>query len=298
MRIPNNASSNAVLTQLQRLTSQQASLQNQVSTGQRIFQPGDDPAATGRIIANQMEQGALAQFARNANTALQTSQSTYSGLTQLKKLSDRAGELAILGTGSTSTQGMQAYSAEANQLLEQALSLGNTRSGTDYLFAGTAVDNPPFTVTRDSSGQITGVTYAGDTGRASVPLGDGASIQPGSDPATNAGLAAFMNNLIALRDGLASGDTATVQAARAPLTASEDVLVNALSEHGAIQLRIEISQSQQKSRLDEINRQISNDADVDLPTTIVRLGQTTQAYEAALSSASSILQTSLLDYLR
>jgi flagellar hook-associated protein 3 FlgL len=71
-----------------------------------------------------------------------------------------------------------------------------------------------------------------------------------------------------------------------------------LSEHGAIQLRIEIAQSQQQSRLDELERQISSEADADLPSTIVRLNQTTQAYEAALSSSATILKMSLLDYIR
>jgi flagellar hook-associated protein 3 FlgL len=82
------------------------------------------------------------------------------------------------------------------------------------------------------------------------------------------------------------------------LAASEDLLVGGLSEQGAVQLRIEVAQAAQKSRLQELERQISVDVDADLPEVIVRLNQAGQAYEAALSSSSMVLKLSLLDYLR
>ncbi len=298
MRIATHTTSETILAQLQRLGTQQANLQNQVATGQRLFQPGDDPAAVGRVLSSQIEQRSLAQFTRNADAALAYSKTSYSGIEQIKKLSDRAGEIAILGTGTSGPQAMQAYAAEIDQLIEQAVSVGNTRFGNDHVFAGTALDTAPFTPARDASGRIATVAYAGDTGRLTIPLADGATLQPTPSADTNAGLATFMNQLVALRDALRSGDTAAVQTLREPLTASEDTLVTALGEHGAIQLRIEISQTQQKARLNELDRQISSEADADLPATIVRLNQTTQAYEAALASASKTLNLSLLDYLR
>ena len=299
MRISSSSISESVLAQLQKLSGRQAELQNQVATGQRIFQPGDDPSAVGRVISAQMERSAVAQYSRNADTALAASQTTYDGLSQIKKLSDRAGELSVLGTGSISTDAMKAYSAEVNQLLEQAASLGNTRSRNDYIFSGTAVTTPPFTLTRDATtGDITTVAYAGDTGQVSVPLGDGTSIKPSTDSTTNQGLADFMNQLVALRDAMSAGNTAAVQGTRANLDTSENLLVSSLSEQGAIQLRIGVAQAQQKTRGDDLSSQISAETDADLPTTIVHLNQTTQAYEAALSSSATLLKMSLLDYLK
>jgi flagellar hook-associated protein 3 FlgL len=298
MRLSSATTSDAVLAQLQRLSSRQAELQNQVATGQRIFQPGDDPAAAGRVLSSQMERRSIAQYARNANAALEYSKTSYAGLDQLKKLSDRAGELAVLGNGTINDKAMRAYASEVDQLLEQTITLGNTRFRNDYLFGGTAIDRAPYAVTRGADGRIASVAYAGDAGRVTVPIADGATIQPTPDGATNAGVADFMNRLVALRDALHAGDAAAVKAVRPGLEASEDLLVSSLSEHGAIQLRIEIAQSQQQSRLDELERQISSEADADLPSTIVRLNQTTQAYEAALSSSATILKMSLLDYIR
>ena len=299
MRVSTASTADSVLSQLQKLSARQADLQNQVATGQRIFQPGDDPAAVGRVISAQMESSAVAQYSRNADTALSYSKTTYDGLNQIKSLSDRAGEISILGTGSASTDSMSAYSAEVNQLLEQAATLGNTQSNNDYVFSGTAVTTPPYTLTRDATtGDITSVAYAGDTGQVSVPLGNGTSIKPSTDSSTNSGLADFMNQLVALRDALQSGSAAGVQATRTNLNTSENLLVSSLSNQGAVQMRIQVAQAQQQSRTTELDSQVSADADADLPTTIVNLNQTTQAYQAALSSSATLLKMSLLDYLK
>jgi flagellar hook-associated protein 3 FlgL len=298
MRLSNATTADTVLSQLQRLSRKQADLQTQVATGQRITKPSDDPAAVARVIAAQMEHSSITQFARNANAALDFSKTSFDGLQQFKKLSDRAGELAVLGTGSIGPEAMRAYAAEVNQLLEQAVSQGNTRFGNDYVFGGTAVTTNPYTATRDAAGLITTATYVGDTGRLVVPLADGASIQPTPDAATNTGLATFMNQLVALRDALKAGDVAATQATRAGLDTSENLLVGSLSEHGAVQLRIEVAQAQQTARLDELTRQISNESEADLTSVIVQLNQTNQSYQAALSSSATMLKMSLLDYLR
>ena len=299
MRVPTNTAASTVIDQLRRLSQHQANLQNQVSTGQRIFQPGDDPAAVGRVIANEMEQRSLHQFRRNADTALELSSATFSSLKELKKVSDRAGELVTLGSGASSPDALRAYAAEVNQLIEQAVSLGNSRFRNDYVFSGTAVDTTPVTVTRDAvTDEVTTAAYAGNANQILVPLAEGSSLAPGSDAATNNGIVGFINALVDLRDALAGGDPVDVANARAPLDAGEDLFVSALSEHGAIQLRIEVSQAQQQARLDELSRLVSVDADADLPSTVVKLNQAATAYEAALASASDILQMSLMDYLR
>ena len=94
MRIATNAVSDSVLNQIQNLSQQQASLQKQVSTGQRIYNPSDDPAAVGRIMALDAENRQIGQFKVNVTAAKDLSDATYSSLQELKKLSDRATEIA------------------------------------------------------------------------------------------------------------------------------------------------------------------------------------------------------------
>lgn len=298
MRVPTNSSAEAVIAQIQKLSARQSHLQTQLATNQRIFLPSDDAPAAGRVLNMEHERGQLTQFTKNAGTALEISQASFAGLKGLKNISDRAGEIATLGTGTASPDALRAYAAEVDQLIEQTLQTGNSRFRNDYLFAGTAVDTEPFTVTRNGAGQITAAAYAGNTGRMSVPLSETTTVQPGTDSTANLGIRDMINRLVTLRDALASGNTAAVTAARPALEQTEDVLVNSLSGHGAVELRIEISQAQQKARLDNLEGLVSDEVDADIPETVVRLSQASTAYEAALSSATKILQMSLLDYLR
>jgi flagellar hook-associated protein 3 FlgL len=287
-----------MIRQIQQLTGEQAKLQLQVSTGRRITQPEDDPTAVGRVLTLQSEKRQIGQYASNAIRAQTLAQTSFSGLQGLKKVSDRAGELATLGTGAMSTDAMNAYATEVEQLLEQALQLANSRAGSDYIFAGTAVDAPAFSATRDADNNITTLTFDGNTSQAVIPLSEATSVSPSTSGTTNQGIGDFLNHLVALRDALTAGDIDAVRAVQPGLTDDEDMLIAAMADNGGIQTRIEAAQVQQQDRATNIETLISNETSVDLPTTIVRLNQTNTAYQAALASASKIMNLSLLDYIR
>lgn len=299
MRIATATSSENIVRQIQQLSQQQTKLQSQVASGLRITQLEDDPAAAGRVLTLNSELRAIDQFSSNANRALEVSQSTLSSLVQIKHISDRATELGTLGAGTQSTDQTSAYAAELDQLLEQSVQQANSRLGNDYLFAGTMVDTPPFTVTRDvTTNKITGITFAGNTSLSQIPLSETASVSPGADSDTTAGVTAFLGHLISLRDALATGNNAGVTAAQTGLIATEDVFVSSMAQQGAIQMRIEVNQSQQKDRSHNLQSLISTEVDADLPTTIVRLNQAQLAYQASLQSSANIMRVSLLDYIK
>lgn len=298
MRVPTRTTSDNVIGQLQRLGTQQARLQKQVSTNQRIFLPSDDPAAMGRMLAIGNEQNRIAQFQRNIDVASNLAQATYTGLKSLSDLASRAGELATLGRGTLGAEATQAYAAEVDQLLEQAVQLGNTRFGGDYLFAGTALNAEPITVTRDAAGRVTGAAYAGNTQQASVALSETASLAPRTDGTTNLGIRDFVNQLVALRDALDANDPASVAVVGDGLESTSDVLTAGISQNGAVQMRIQVAKSQQNARGDDLEKLASSEADGDLASAVVKLSQTTTTYEAAMASASKIMNLSLLDYLR
>jgi len=298
MRIATNSVSDTILRQIQQLSSDQSKLQTQISTGLRISQPEDDPAAFGQVVNFQSQLRQNAQFANNASTALALSQASYAGLQSLKAVSDRAGEIAALGNTTLGTSTMQSYAVEVNQLIEQAVQVGNSTYQGNSLYAGTAVDAPAFTVSRDASGQITGVTYAGNAAQASVALSSSSTVPPGTSNATNTGIGAFINQLVALRNGLQAGDANAVDATKQGLLDGENTIVSAAAEAGGIQTRINAAQAQLTSQATTINGLISNADSTDITTAVVKLSQTQTAYQAALQSASKILNLSLLDYLK
>ena len=297
MRVTSLTTSDAIIRQISQLSTQQATLQTEVSTGQKITNPEDDPAGVNTALDYENQLSQVQQYAKNATQALTVSQASYSGLQSLNSISNRAGELATLGTGTLGSSAMQSYGTETNQLIEQAVQAANSSFNGVYLYGGTAVSSPPYTVARDASGNITGVTYAGNQSQATIPLSATSGVAASTDGTTNTGIATFINNLVSLRDALNSGDSTAVSNTQAGLTDGENVITSAIATNGGIQTRIQAAQSDQTSQVTNLQSDISSVVDADLPTTIVQLTQAQTAYQAALQSAVSSMQLSILNYI-
>ena len=297
MRVTDLTTANTIIGQIDSLSSQQANLQAEVSSGQKITNPEDDPSGfnTALTLENQLSQ--VKQYGSNASAALTVAQASSAGLTSLNSVSDRAGQLAVLGTGTVSASDMQSYGTEANQLIEQAVEAANTNFNGSYIYGGTADSTPPFTVTRDASGNITNVAYVGNNAQTNVPVSSTTSVAATTDGTTNAGIATFINNLVSLRDALNSGSTAAVTATQAGLTNDENVITSAIATNGGIQTRIEAAQTDQTAQTTNLQGDLASVVDADLPTTTVQLSQTQTAYQAALQSAVSTMQLSILNYI-
>jgi len=298
MRVTFSAFSNTLASQLQRLSQRQAQLQNQVSTGLRITNLNDDPAAMGRVLNLQTEIQQTRQYELNNGHATEISQVSYSSVSALKTVSDRAGELVLLGGGVTSADSSKAYADEANQMLEQVVQTGNAQFNGQYIFGGTKTDQPPFTAVRDADGNISSVSYQGSDKAPGIRVGEDSTISPYTDGTTNQQFADFANHLVALRSALNSQAPAALQSVQSNLQTSEDHFLTAISNIGAVQTRLESNDSQNQARFSSLQSLTSKDTDVDLAPTVVKLSQTATAYQAAMQSGAKILQTSLLDYLK
>jgi flagellar hook-associated protein 3 FlgL len=297
MRITNNMVTNSVLSELQQLDTQQSSLQAEVSSGLAVTQPSDNPAVFGQVIQEEGQSSQLAQYGKNASQALNLAQSSYSGLNSLTQIYDSATQIATSGTGTLGAGAASGYADELNQLIEQAVTVANSQYNGNYLYAGTAVDKPPFTTTTDSNGNITSVTYAGNAGQAAIPLSPTSSVVPTTSGATNSGLADMLNNMIAVRDAMNGGDTTAISQAATQLNSSEEVLSSAAADNGAVQLSIQSEQTQEQSASTELTSLMTSQTNADLPTTITQLDQTQLAYQAAMETAAKVLQLSITQYI-
>ena len=229
---------------------------------------------------------------------MEISQTTYSAVTSLKTISDRAGELGVLGVGVLDSTASKSYATELNQLIEQGLQTVNLSYAGQHIFAGTNTGTAPFTATRDASGQITGVTYAGSATAAEFHIGENSKLSPYNDPASNQKLGDFMNNLVAMRDALSSGSTASVQSAQTGLQTSEDAILGSITNVATTQTRLEGDRAQNSARFSDLEQSTSKLTDADLSQTVVKLTQTQTAYQAALQVGAQVMRVSLLDYLR
>ncbi len=311
MRVTANTFPNSLVDQLANLTSRQNRLQNQAATGQRIQLPEDDPAAMRRVLELQTESKSVSQFERNISTLRDQAQSTFEVIRGLKKVSDRAGELAVLADGTKSPDELKIYAIEVTSLIKQAAQLANTKFRGDYLLSGTKNDTVPFAVTTDVNGSVTGIAFQGNQSIANSEIADGVTLsaQTIGENTTGSGPRGLLsdsrygndlfNHLIALQDNLLAGDTATIASTtRAQLGSDEDNILLHFGTNGAIQSQLESTSSLGKRRSDALELLVSKEADADLAETLVRLNQTQNAYRAAMQSGANMLGNSLLDYLR
>jgi len=298
MRVPSSTITAALTNQLQRLATKQAKAQNQLVTLKRVQNLSDDPSVSAQILGISKERQQLQQYTRNNARALEVSQAVFAGLNSLKSVSDRAGELVHLGSGSVGPDAKKAYAAEVNELLEHALQVANTRYSGDYIFGGTATDTAPFVATRDADGRITGVTYVGAAAGPEIRIGEDMTVSPFTDGDSNQAIADFLNHLVTLRDSLDGTNNVPLDTISANLSDSETALITTISGVGTVQTRLEINEKQNLSRFSSLTNIASQLTDVDISAASVKLMQANTAYQAALQSGSLILQTSLLNYLR
>lgn len=297
MRVTSNTFAESLKPQLERLNINQIKLQSQLATGQRIFEPSDDPAAMGRVLEIQSEKREIAQYQRNISRLDSVANVTFTGIESLQKLNQRATELSFRASDIVGDESYSAYALEVNELLEEAVDVANSKYLDDYLFAGAAVDSPPYSVTRDTDGNITAVTYNGSTANPEVSISEIAKVTVYNDPAANAQITDFMNHLVALRDSMESFDEDAVRTAADDLFDDEDNMVLMMSEVSSDILRLEVASVQQQERYTQMEERISVEADVDFAETIVNLTNTQNAYQAALNSAGRVLQQSLINFI-
>ncbi len=311
MRVTSTMFSETLVGQLARITTRQNRLQQQAATGQRITQAEDDPGAMRRVLDLQTEARSVEQHRKNLASLKEQATVSYSAMSALKKISDRAGEIAVLADGTKSPDDLRNYATEVTQLIQQAAQLANTKHRGNYVFAGTKTDQPAFTVSTNGSGQVTAVTYQGNASQAQTEVTEGMTMSAqavgantsGSGPrglfADSSAGADFFNHLISLQNHLQAGDATSVNGSDLPaLQQDEDNFLFHIAQNGSVQARLEATDNLAASRSLSVEKLISGEADADLAQTLVRLSETQNAYQAALQTGGSIMNMSLLDYLR
>ena len=315
MRVTSNSFTNDLRANIGKLAERQLRLQQQVSTGQRITSPSDDPNSMRRVLDLRHEQGQLDQYKDNIATLRENSNVVYSTVQGLKKLSDRASEIAVVADGIKGSSGLSAYAKEVNQLIEEAVRLSNAKHRDVYIFSGTKGTTQAYTETR-TDGQISAVTFGGNTSTSQVDIARHASVDSNYSAEGSNGILKtdapgtdFIANLIALRDNLTTASDDSSPSKAAALSAIKDTVIGNLdkselnfidhfSSIGASLSRLETSETITSQQISAIVPLVSNEIDVDLADTLVRLNEIQNSYTAALQSGSIILGSSLLDYLK
>lgn len=311
MRVTSNNFSENLISRLHSLSRRQIDLQNQIASGQRVQNASDDPFAAHQVLELRDNASANAQYQKNIQTHHEFADVTHGTMRNLQKVLDRAQEIAFSVDDIDSPEDLASYATEIDQLIKHAVQVSNAQHRGDFLLGGTRTDSAPFTAVADPDGRITSVSFTGNTNLAESEIASGVLVSSrvtgeNTSGAGERGLVAdsragadLFGHLILLRDQLLAGDVTTIHSTtRGQLKADEENLLFHMADNGALQARLESSLATAKDEKLTLESGISERADIDLPETIVRLNQQQTTYQAALQSAGSMMDLSLLTYLR
>jgi len=312
MRVAGTSYTESMTNQINLLSARQFQLQNEATTGQRVQAPEDDPAAMATALGLQTQNSNVGQYAQNITTLTNRATLVGNALSQLQNIVNRVNDIATQSDDLSTPDARQANAAEVSQYIQQAVDVLNSKDGDQYLFGGTDSGQPPFVATTDASGNVTGVTYQGNTSTTENEIGQNSTVSVDIPGANTSGSGArglvtdsrygadLFTHMISLQNDITTGNTSAITSTDSPnLTNDSDNIIYQVGNNGAVQARLQIAASAASTQQSSLNTSLTNVAGADLTQTLTQLTQTQNAYQIALQSTSTILQlkTSLLAYL-
>ncbi|AYC32515.1 flagellar hook-associated protein FlgL [Pseudomonas cavernae] len=185
MRISTLQAFNNGVSGLQRNYANATRTQEQISTGNRILTPADDPVASVRLLQLEQQQSVLGQYNANLTAAKNSLSQEEVTLNSVNTVLQRVRELTVqAGNGALSQADRQSIAAELGEREDELLGLMNTRNARgEYLFSGFQGKTQPFVRNPDGSYQ-----YMGDDGQRKLQVASSLQL-----PISDNGRAVFEN---------------------------------------------------------------------------------------------------------
>ncbi len=293
MRITQSIITRTILNGINQSHENMNIAQQNIATGKMIHKPSDNPLGFTRVaryrqMINQNEK--YMENITNSNGWLST---TSSALNHILDRVIEAKEYATQGANDTlNATNRAALAGKVDGLIDEVVSLANTKYLGKNLFAGTKtkVDSA-----FDWSGDT--LTYNGNNGKINRKIGASLSvtININGNQLANTGLFTTLANL---RDALNDNDQSATRDMISSLRDVSDQIASLASGVGSIQNHMEMA----RQRLDTANinlaSYLSQIEDTDVVEAITRYNNEEISYNAALRTASNVIRTNLLDFLR
>jgi flagellar hook-associated protein 3 FlgL len=299
MRITEGIISGRNLADLQRANAAVAKASQQVSTGNRLSRPSDDPQAVQKALNLRGDLAATAQYMDTASASQGWAQATDDALSDINEVLQRAREAVVQGgNGTMSQKDRNDIATQIDQLIGQAKASGNATFDGQYIFAGQKTDTAPY----DPDGAD---TFNGDTGSIIRTIGPGVSVQLNGSLGSVLGNGSDGKALQVLRDiaaHLRGGTAADTNALRtsdlSAIDASMADVSTARAEAGALSNRLTTAANRLTDLQTSTEKVRSGVEYVDLAEAISQLSSQQAVYQAALqATGSSLSQRTLMDFL-
>lgn len=296
MRVATQSLFRGIQQNILRLSYELKKIEEKVSSGKNFNRPSDNPVAVVNSMGLRSTLARIEQYQKNMDTGKVWLGMNETVLEQVSNLAARAQEIALqLCSGSQTAEVRTAAVSEIDQLLDEAISLGNTQLNGKYIFGGYRTATPPFV--HSVSGGVESVVYQGDLNDFQVQIGPDETITAGKNGETVFMDSNLFAGLMDLKQAITNNDQTAIEQQSAILQGATDYFNAQVSDVGIRQSRLKIK----GEIFSQFNLQLQNQVDdlenVDYNRAIMELKEKQTAYEVALETAAKISQVNLLSYL-
>lgn len=322
MRILNSILSNDFLSYLSNNLQNVQKYQQQMSTGQLISEPSDDPLGTTKLLKINNELAQNTQYKSNISNAKNWLSTTDTDLGQMNSTLQRMNELLVsAGNAAYGSDEFNSIRSEINTNIGQLSQCINSSYDGKYVFGGTRNDYKPVGVKIDTNGNEK-LDYVNKDGTTPLASGDAQLNQISSnlsveisqgvdvnynvtansiiefknDSGTAKDLRTILNN-ITTDLGSPTGTTNLEGRDLSDIKDAINNISNLRTNVGAMENRMTSASNINESDNTNLTELLSATDDADYADVTMKYAQTQATYSASLYVSAKVLQSTLLDYL-
>jgi len=267
--------------------------EEQLTSGKLISKPSDSPTGTMTAMLLRSDMRTQEQYARNAADGKNWLNTIDSTLGSAHDNAQRVRDLMLQGMsagagGSDTARG--AIATEVDQIREAMIGLANTKYIDRPVFGGTTAGTAAY----DRDGN-----YQGDTGSVTRTVAEGTKLRvdANGEQVFGSGDQQIFTVLADISDHM-KNDPSKLSDDLDRLDTAMNTIRTVQASVGARSNRIESMQQTANDRHLELQSQLTEVEDIDLPKTITDMTLQQTAYQAALGATAKVIQPSLMDFLR
>jgi len=298
MRIASKTIYERVVSSLSTSYSEMCKAQEVVSSSKRINKLSDDPVGLVTVLDMRSSLSNIDQLSRNISMGNSWLTASESALGQVNDILTSVKSLTVqMSSASTGSTERANAAGVVEEDLNQIISLANSQSGGRYIFSGTDTDNAPFKLNSDE----TQVDYNGNDTAFSVKIGATSNIAVGKVGSEIFGKdwdsSNIFKTLIDLKTSLKNNDVTGIQEAMGNLDQHMSKIQDEISDIGGKSNRMTVKENIIADLKLNYTSRKSDLEDADVSQAIIDLNSKQLVYNAALTSASKVMQKTLVDYL-
>jgi flagellar hook-associated protein 3 FlgL len=282
-------------TTLSNLKAQMDKSTQEVASGKKVMVPSDDPSSYAQNLQILTQQSQNTQYKSNLDS-LQALGSYYqTSVNSLGNILSSVQQLAVEMASSTAdVNSRSTASQQVNDIIQQFVTLGNTKVGNTYVFGGTKANNPAYA----ADGTFLGSAQVGQVAvNSSTTVDAGISGQTIFTGTANGQSVDIFQTLQTFSQDLSTNNTTALQTDLANINNCVDLTANNLAYVGTYTKNINDLLTANASADTTLAQTSSDLVSADMAKAISDYSTLSTAYQAALYTMSKVESISILNYL-